>query len=366
MKENLLNEKIKRTFHEYMKEAKGHAEKSITGYKKAIYLYEDCFAKEDFTKFNTKKAIHVKDWLKTKVFRGNTISLSTINTYLRYLRKFFAWLATQNRFKNNITPDQVEYLQLSDKERRIANQIKLRKYPDLDYVIKLTESIPIHSEVDMRDKALISFALITGMRDKAIITLPICCFDEKAGIVYQNPQKGVETKFSKNVTTVIFGFDQKLVDNVVEWIKYLKSSKNFQDNDPLFPRCKKEQNSDNLSFVASVEVEPTFISGTNSITEIFKNRTHNAGLEYFPPHTFRHLAIDLALKHCRTGEEIKAISQSFGHEHVTTTLSAYSNFDTQRLTKVLRNINFTNEPLAPNSTADNKKLEEIKKILLDQ
>jgi len=83
-----------------------------------------------------------------------------------------------------------------------------------------------------------------------------------------------------------------------------------------------------------------------------------------PRHIFRelmfHLAVDLALKHCSNGEEMKAVSQNFGHEHIATTLSAYANFQTNRLTEILTNIDFSKSGPA----LDNEKLEQIKKILL--
>jgi len=249
---------------------------------------------------------------------------------------------------------------LSEKEERIATQYIPRKYPPLEYVVKLANSIQITSEIDLRDRGLISFTLLSGMRDKAIVTLPLGCFDEETLTITQNPRQGVQTKFSKYIPSTLFRFNDELVGYVIEWVKHLKT-KGFGSQDPLFPCSKLGQGKDNLSFEQATKVQPIFWQGTGRFREIFKKRSQEAGLPYYPPHTFRHLAIDLAFKHCRTGEQIKAISQNFGHEHIATTLSSYANYDPQRLSEILKNMHFSGKP----TESDEGKIEKIKKILLD-
>jgi integrase len=87
-----------------------------------------------------------------------------------------------------------------------------------------------------------------------------------------------------------------------------------------------EKKNHDLCFVAE-RVESVYWKSTNSIREIVKKRASQAGLEYFHPHSFRHTAIYLAMKRCRNAEEIKAVSQNFGHENVGTTLMTYGKLD---------------------------------------
>ncbi|MFC1645717.1 tyrosine-type recombinase/integrase, partial [Candidatus Omnitrophota bacterium] len=206
----------------------------------------------------------------------------------------------------------------------------------------------------------IAFTLLSGMRDKAIATLPLSCFDEEKLIVQQNPRKGVKSKFAKYIPTTLFKFDNKLLQYVVEWVKHIKF-KGFGSQDPLFPRSKKEQGENNLSFEPSNKVEPEYWKGTGRIREIFKRHSQEANLPYYPPHTFRHLAVGLALKYCKNGEQIKAISQNFGHEHIATTLSSYANYTPDRLTEIINSMDFSKKL----TKKEIDKLEEIKKILLD-
>lgn len=360
IKVNIKNERMKRLFFKRLKEARGRCDATVNNVEKAILLYEEFTKYADFATYRPDKAIEFKKWLKKREFRGKVISLTTYHTYLRHIRSFFYWLSEQAGYRSKITSDVVDYLSISEKEERIATQQTPRNYPPLEYVIKLADSIKSTLEINLRDRALIAFTLLSGMRDKAIVTLPLSCFDIEKLSISQNPKQGVETKFSKYIPSTLFTFDNKLLEYITEWVRHLKS-KGFGSQDPLFPRSKKEQGDDNLSFEKAQEVESVFWQGTGRMRKIFKERAKEAGLLYYPPHTFRHLAVDLALKHCKTGEQIKAISQNFGHEHIATTLCSYANYTPDRLSEILKSMDFSGKP----SKANDTKLEEIKKILLD-
>lgn len=360
MKANLKNETVKRNFFKWLKEANGCCNATVNSVEKAILIYEDFTGLMDFASFNSEKAIEFKKWLQKRQTKGKPLSVTTYCTYLRYLHKFFLWLSWQPGYKSKITIDTVDYLKPSGKEERIATQYIPRSFPPLEYVIKLTGAIKINSEIDKRDRALISFSLLSGMRDKAIVSLPLGCFDENALTINQDPKLGVQTKFSKHIPTTLFIFDDTLLCYVTEWVKLLKS-KGYGSQDPLFPRAKTDKGKEDLSFETASEVEPGFWQGTGRIREIFKNRAKEAGLPYYPPHTFRHLAVSLALKNCKNGEEMKAISQNFGHEHIATTLSDYANYPPQRLAEIIKNIDFSGKLKETLEEQVKELLKELKK-----
>jgi len=357
-KVNIKNERVKRKFFTRLKEAEGLCDSTINGIDKAILLYEDFTKQVDFTSFSPSKAVAFKKWLGKREFQGKQISVTTLHSYLRYLKKFFSWLTMQPGYRSRIKPDAVSYLKISEKEERIATQYVPRQYPPLEYVVKLADSIKINSEIDLRDRALISFTLLSGMRDKAIVTLPLGCLDEENLTISQDPRQGVQTKFSKYIPSTIFRFDEKLVEHVQGWVKHLKN-RGYGSRDPLFPRSKIGHEEGNLSFEPATEVEPVFWKGTGGIREIFKKRSQEAELPYYPPKTFRHLAVDLACKSCRTGEHMKAISQNFGHEHIATTLRSYANYDSRRLTEILKGMDFSGRP---SQTADDKLDQILEKL----
>ena len=128
----------------------------------------------------------------------------------------------------------------------------------------------------------------------------------------------------------------------------------FTDQDPLFPATKNEQEgNDSYSFIAE-NIDKRFWKGTNGIRNIFKKRFEAAGLEYFTPHTLRHLAIKLALSLCRTPEEIKAVSQNFGHENIATTMFDYAALPDDEVENKIKNLTQKDE---------DSEIEEIVKTL---
>lgn len=360
--ENIKNEKIKRSFFRWLREAQGLCDATINNIERAILHYQDFTKNIDFGCFNSDKAVEFKKWLRKRQYRGKPISITTYHAFLRYLRKFFSWLSFQPGYKTKIAPNDIEYLNILQKEEREATQYVPRNYPPLEYVKKLVDSIKISSEVDMRDRALISFTLLSGMRDNAIVTLPLSCFDVETLVVSQNPKKEVKTKFSNYISSMLFNFDDEMLSYVVEWAKYLRT-KGFGSQDPLFPRSKLAPGEGSLSFEVATDVEPKFWKGTGSIRAIFKSRAETAGLRYHAPHTFRHLAVDLALKFCKSGEQIKAISQSFGHKHIALTLSSYANYNPQRLADILKSLDFSGEPMETLEEKVDSLREMIKKKL---
>lgn len=359
LKSNLENEKIKNKYFDYLKESEGYAEPTITAHKKAIFRYEEFSDFEDFRNFNKKRAVEYKKWLEEKkVSRTNKqISITTVYHYIRNLKEFFDWLSIQPDYKNKINLSDVNYLKLARKQARIAISSKREDFPTIEQVRKVVESIEIKSEIDLRDRALISFTLLSGMRDKAIITLPIGCFDEDRMQINQDPKFGVQTKFSKTIRSYLFRFDENMVKYFLEWYEHLKAEKVFGNADPIFPRNKVENAEDSLSFISN-EVEPKFWQSATSIRDIFKQRFEHVGIKYFSPHTFRHLAILTALSRCKNGQEVKAVSQNFGHENVSTTLTTYGTLNQTQMSEIISGMCFSGE-----ANSDNQLVHKLKALL---
>ena len=107
---NIKNERVKRDFLYFLKEAKGYCESTINQIEREILTYEDFTTSADFSTFNREKAIDFKKCLKKRKFREKTISLSTYHNHLRHLRKFFGWLVGQPGYKNKINNNDIAYL----------------------------------------------------------------------------------------------------------------------------------------------------------------------------------------------------------------------------------------------------------------
>lgn len=156
----------------------------------------------------------------------------------------------------------------------------------------------------------------------------------------------VATKFSKTINSVLFKFDDEILGYVLDWVRYLRTEKLFGNSDPLFPRNKLE-NQENIKKFVSNSVEPSFWQSATSIRTIFKERFEQAGIEYFPPHAFRHLAVNTAIAKCRNGHEIKAVSQNFGHEDVGTTMTTYGSLSNTQVNNIIIGMDFSGQNTAP-------------------
>ena len=340
-KHKAKNEKIKRSYFQYLTGAQGFSPATVQIIEEALWKYEEFSNEADYATFNKERAVGFKKWLSSRINpkTKTPVVLSTQYHILRHIKEFFIWLSGQTGYKSRIGIYDIKYLRLDKKQSRIATSSKKQEYPSLDYVITLCKSIHIKTEIDRRDRALIAFTLLSGMRDTAIITLPMECFDPQKLIVYQLPAKGVLTKFSKSIVTTLFNFDNSLLEYILDWNKYLKEKKLFSNINPLFPKTKLEQKGTNDLCFIGLKIEAVFWKSAQAMRNIFKQRAKDAGLDYFSPHKLRHTAVFEAVKHCNTAEELRAISQNFGHENIGTTLTSYGKLDDYRIQSVISDIN---------------------------
>jgi len=79
---NIKNERAKRRFFTWLKEAEGLCDSTIDGIEKSILLWEDFTKQADFTSLKPDKAIAFKKWLAKRKFKGKQISVTTFHSYL--------------------------------------------------------------------------------------------------------------------------------------------------------------------------------------------------------------------------------------------------------------------------------------------
>ena len=63
--------------------------------------------------------------------------------------------------------------------------------------------MPSESDIELRNRALVAFTLLTGARDGAIASLKLKHVDLEEGRLLQDARE-VRTKFSKTITTWFF------------------------------------------------------------------------------------------------------------------------------------------------------------------
>ncbi len=333
---NSSNERLKRDYLRYLKEAKGKSEATLDSVRKALARYESYTSGKDFKTFRREQAVAFKARLSETdgVRTGDILSASTQAATLASLKEFFTWLAWQPGFKSKIHLPDIDYLSPSLKDAARAKASKLRDFPSLEQISATIQSMPNVTVVDRRNRALLAFTILTGIRDRAMVSLTLGHLDmmRSPPVVRQDPNT-VETKFAKAIVTFFFPVGDGLAEIVRAWIDELRDNHLFGPSDPLFPRTRVGIARDGA--FAPTGIERQFWSNASPARDIFRKAFKNAGLPYFPPHSFRHTLGHLAQTMCKSPEELKAWSQNLGHENIATTLTSYGRIDPHRQGEVI-------------------------------
>ncbi len=116
---------------------------------------------------------------------------------MKALRHFFIWLAGQPGYKSRISYSDADYFNPTGRETRIAKARRERPAPSLEQIRRAVQVMPATTEIERRDRAVIAFAILTGMRDRAIASIKLKHVDIDARRVDQDARE-VSTKFSKS------------------------------------------------------------------------------------------------------------------------------------------------------------------------
>jgi integrase/recombinase XerD len=353
---NPKNERIKKDYFRFLKEADRKSDSTIDGVRKAISRYETYTGLKDFATFNREQAVAFKKNLaNTKAERtAEPLAKATLHASINALKGFFKWLSCQPGYKLRIRVTDIEYLNLSDKEVRAARAPVLKRVPTLEQIEKVVLSMPTGSVIERRDRAVVAFTIVTGMRDNAIASLRLKHIDLDRGLAVQDPRE-VRTKFSKKIITYFFPVGDNLTQVVADWVRELREDLLYGHDDPLFPRTKIAQDQDRAFSV--VGLEPSLWAKADPIRKIFRKAFEGAGLPYFNPHSFRDTLVRLGKRLCRTPEEFEAWSKNLGHEHMLTTFRSYGSIDPHRQGELINAIG--------SDRNDENKLDQLMELVQD-
>lgn len=331
---NADNERIKRQYFNFLKDAVRQSESTIDACAKALDRFEIYNNHRDFKNFHFEQARGFKRHLAGQKAQrsGKELSKSTLHSTLTHLKRFFQWLATQPGFKSSLRYTDAEYFNLSEKEVRVATARREQKVPTLEQVKSVIHSMPMITEIDLRNRALIAFCLLTGARDGAIASIKLKHVDLSTRSIYQDARE-VSTKFSKSFRTFFFPVGDDIVKIVAEWVIFLREHNTWGNDDPLFPatlvRVGPARQFEAHGF------EKRHWHNAAPIRAIFRASFVAMGLPYFNPHSFRNTLARLGQEVCRTPEEFKAWSQNLGHEKPLTTFLSYGEIECHRQGEII-------------------------------
>lgn len=327
---NPENERIKRIYVHYLKNADGKADASIRQVEKAIRRFEDYTRAADFKTFDQKQAVGFKEDLASQ-----EIALATVNSTINMLKRFLGWLALQPGHKTRVRHNDIAYLSLPEKDVRAAQAPAAKSVPTLAMIESAVRHMPHQTPIEKRNRALIALAAMTAIRVGALVTLKLKHFDQARMLVLQDPSE-VSTKFRKRIDTFLCPFSNELETIFLDWVRYLKEVLLFTAEDPLFPKTEVAQDGNNCFSATGLTREHWTV--TSPVRTILSCAFVKAGLPSHTPHKFRNMLVNEGYDRNLSVAEMKALSQNLGHESAMTTLTSYGKIATEQQGRLIRGI----------------------------
>lgn len=348
---NPENERIKRQYFDYQKEAMRKSETTIHGIAGALQRFEAYTGYKVFGSFTKEQAMGFKKQLAAAVAvrDGQPLSKSTVQHTLSAVKEFFVWLSREPGYRNRVNIHDADYLNYGEKESRAARARPLKTPPTLEQVRSAILAMPSTTDIERRDRALFALAILTGMRDSALISLRLQHIDIDRELVNQDPNL-VNTKASKQIFTYFTPVGDDLKAIVKDWVRYLREQLLYGNNDPLFPRTKVIVHPE-TGFAAG-GLERVCWSNAAPVRKLMKEAYARLGLSYYHPHLLRKTLVQVGEQRCRTPEDFKAWSQNIGHESVLTTFRSYGNVSLERQGELIKEMDGNKAVLTPELIRD--------------
>lgn len=327
---NAINERWKYNYRVFLARVDGRDKKTWMYVIRHITEFEKFTGYKDFRK-TTQSVIH--NYIEALIAKG--VSLSFADHNVKALQNFFQWLSSQRGYRSKIDPNLHRFFQLSVNQRKIARAPSYRQSYDLEEVKKAIENMSEVSITERRNKAMICLQALCGLRISELRTVKMKNFiydkDVQSYLVYVDP-KDMSVKFAKARHAFVMPFHQEWLKPVVRWYNELKEL-GWGDRDPLFPIIPNRFNQLNM---LQPNVQKIGIKGNNAILKVFKDAFLAVGLDYYPPHTFRHMIVRWA--ETKTPEVFNAVRQALGHSDVKTTFAAYGAFTPKQMANALNEL----------------------------
>jgi integrase len=329
-KANGKNERIKRAYCDYLREAIGRDEATIDRILASIARFEASTKSRDFKRFHRGQAVAFKRKLAEALNArtGERLSKSTVLATVRDLRAFFIWLAREPGFRSHIDYGDADYFSLSDKDVAVARARHERDVPTVEQCQRALAAMPADTVLARRDRALFALALITAARISALASFRLGHINVAQGFADQDA-RSVRTKAAKTFRTYFMPVDDGAARSIVaQWVDELTAEHLWGPADPLFPKTQMGLDADR-GFASLGIAREAWASGDRA-RDIIQGAFVAIGLPKFHPHSIRHALIRYAMALDLSPEEMKAWSQNLGHTDVLTTFLSYGQVSTHR------------------------------------
>lgn len=335
VKFNPENERIKRQYMRDMREAEGYDDATIDKALAAIHRFEQSTKFKSFKKFHIDQAVKFKEVMydARNAKTGKPLGISTVDSTLRAVKKFFHWLVGKPGYKKVLTYADVRYFNNTKKLTRVAHTTADKAYPTKEAAAHAFQAMPNETAFEKRDKALFAFFMLTGARVGATASLRIKHVNLARGHVFQDARE-VKTKAAKTINTYFFPVDAAYLECFTAWMDYLRDEKFFGPEDALFPKAKVQVVKGKGFGDPILSREP--YASTSKLNKIIRTAFANVQLHPYTPHSFRDTLSMTMDEFCDTMVQRKAWSMNIGHENLGVTVGSYMPVTAQMQEDVMR------------------------------
>ncbi len=323
IKYNQNNEIVKYKFFEELEHSKdGKDPKTVNQFINAVHEFEVATGFKDFKKYTGDWAIIYKDHLNDKKNKqtGDNISKSYYLHYISNVRRFFEWLVENEKGYSKIKRKHIDYLHVGKNDKNKAKATNYAESHDIADVLATIRNMPEATEMEMRNKAMLSLFLLTTPRVGSIQTATISSIkyfkDYKTWAFIQDPRVQ-NTKFSKKITAFFIGQCDDIILNVINWQKHL-IAKGFKAKDGLFPKITPSFNKQGDSITLLTK---ECMKSDSKIRDIVKEAFEANNLPYIKPHNFRHsVTRHIRKTHQNPTDALIAFAENAGQKNGYSTL----------------------------------------------
>jgi len=352
---NPKNERLKMRYAEDLKVYQGRAESTIDPKLRAIKRFEEVSGFVDLDSFDYEMALAFVTGLETY-----PISIRTRLTIMRHVKGFFQYLALEGHLKKKHAHKAVHALRLSERDRRAGQSRKPVKFHSVQAYKDAINAMPKVTAIDRRNRAILAFLLLTAARDGAMITMTLGLVDIAKREAIQDPDI-VHTKGGKIIPTWFFPVGDEIIQELADYIDFLRTDLGFTDLDPLFPSNARHHDENDRFYYEGLTKQRW--ANAEPVRKIIRKAFEEIGLEYVKPHSIRHTLTAFSYDRKITNEEFKAWSQNYGHDDVSTTYNHYGPLSVERQRHVMLSLHDRKNENAANGLPETR--EELVALIQD-
>ncbi|QFY62008.1 site-specific integrase [Rhizobium grahamii] len=304
-----------------LRHGKGFHPKTVNDILRHIWQFEGHTGSVDFRSVTRRMIEDFKDELIDRAGKSGKegLSASTIVHTFGNLKAFFIWLADQDGYRRAITAQLYNHFNSPRHLVELAGAAAQKFVPSAEQLRLMLREMPANLPAQRRDRAMLAALLLFGVRDGALISLRLKHVDIDRKQVFQDARE-VKTKFSKTSVVDWFPVGDDIEHIVIEWIGELRSM-GAGDDAPLFPTAPFRP------WIGRHRIELEFLTTAAPVRQVLRKAAAAAGVPYFKPHAIRSTVARLSDEWASSPRDLKALSQNFGHEQVSTTSKYYGDVE---------------------------------------